>query len=410
MNNQLLRAITLILLAGCASSSGRKDAVESNPLVGAHSVWNKKLPGLVTDLDLVRNTGALLVTTIPNYEEEEGSREFRSVLFSPEGKELFTLIQPQRVRQQSVASDGSLFVFANYEDEIVAFSSDGKRLWSLEAHCRPRVLGLIRKVLCYHDDDVKPGVAFEVIDWDGARGPVYRISGDALALESSRDEQSLVLGLTGGRVQLVDWKFRRVWEKRIAGEVIDVAVSNGITPRVFVLSLDRSKRSRITVFSAKGVVESTISADSRVFQQIAASPEGDGLFALGNSASGQLLSYYHRAGAAPLGLVWEREEPRQADFSPPLVVGDQAVLFGSATETRDSERLTKLAGFSSEGALLWTIPVATEEGAYLFVQRTEKDGRDWIAVASDGGELRAYRTDAAPTRIPQAPASPPPTQ
>ena len=410
--------LAIVLTASCSSVPKTGEPSPSAPvsveLLGAKSVWKMPLNSLVADLDVARVSGQTLISTVPNFEREDGARDFRSLLISPSGVVEATVVQPYRVRSQTLSEDGKRFITANYEDQVSAFDGTGKKLWEIEAHCRPRILNRSQKVLCYHDDDVKPGVAFEVFSWEGKALSKYPVTGDALAIEISHDEQNVVLALTGGQIHLLGPQLKTVWTQKVEGEVLDVAVTDGPSPRVFALVLGKNKASDLVAFNAKGKKLTQFSSITHAYQQIGVAPDGTGVFLMGNGSTGQVLSFYALDSTEGTTLSfehkWTRREPSQADYSSPLVIGESSVLFGTAKvyerasdksgdktseKSEDTTRsLTRISGFSiGSGQAVWSIPVTTDEGAYLFQERRDPTGGgSSVVIATDEGVVMSYQT------------------
>jgi hypothetical protein len=67
------------------------------------------------------------------------------------------------VKELDLSKDGSLSVVGTFGNEILGLNAKGKTLWSVEATCKPIILNESKRVLCYHDDDAEPSVAFGVL-------------------------------------------------------------------------------------------------------------------------------------------------------------------------------------------------------------------------------------------------------
>ena len=112
-------------------------------------------------------------------------------------------------------------------------------------------------------------------------------------------------------------------------------------------------------------------------------PDGTNIVAFGNSPQGQSLGFY-AFGGGKLSEVWRRTEPKFADFSPPPSVAGQYLIAGFEL-IQDIERRSVLVGFDRAGGLAWSLPVETEEGAYLY---TASDGTAGVRVHVTSGDTK----------------------
>lgn len=391
-----------LIFSDCASSPSQV-AVKS-PIADptdARRLWSSRLAGLITDLSVTRNGQGVLVATVPDAERESGQTGFHSTLLNREGKVLWDHLQNARVKSQSIAADASLAVFSTFNEKVSALDGSGKPAWETDAGCRPIVLTSRRVILCYHDDDATPGLAFEVLDWTGKRGVSRTVSGDVLALKVSQDERSIAVGATRGQVFGFDSDFQPVLKKKLPGEVVDLSVSSGTSPRIVVLSSRPAQGQRLTVLDWTGAVIAE-ARPAQQLEQVEMAPNGESFFAYGNGPRGQALMFYESpvistpSGQEPVPLQpkWTQRNPRHADFSSPLLTGERRVIVGIESLS-GGFRETRIQSFDFEGKPLWTVPIGTEEGAYLFSHSLD-DGGSFLVVGSDDSALTAFISKGGP--------------
>jgi hypothetical protein len=172
----LFAAFVTAAAIGC-SSAGKKSApvpehvLPFEKLARAFAVeelWKKQMPGLITDLTTSGDGKNVLVATAPNREAVPGgSGRYELILMRDDGKTAWRRPLNSPVKAQAISRDGSLIVISTYDDQIVGIDSKGATRWSVDGMCRPHVLEKSGKVICYHDDDAEPGIAFRVIDKGG---------------------------------------------------------------------------------------------------------------------------------------------------------------------------------------------------------------------------------------------------
>ncbi len=375
--------IALAALTGCSSAPVRP--VEAEP-VGASRSWALKFKGLITDLSVARGVGDLLVTVVPD-PDRDGATENRTILLSVDGKPLWSRPNSARIKSQAVTPDASRVALADYEEKVSILDSQGKDLWQIAANCRPILLPSRRSVVCYHDDSVAPGLAFEVYDWEGRKTGERKASKDVLSMKASRDERWLVLSSVGGEVTLLGDRFEAAWSRKVPGEIIDLAVSGvGQGARVAVLSSSAAEGRVLQLWSQEGVALAKARIEPGLpAQAIEFSPDGLRLLVHGGITTGQQLLAYG-AGLEPL---WKRAETGAGDPLSTFAVGSQSVALGR-DEAGLAGRRAILHGYSLEsGSPRWSFEAQTEEGAYL-TAILPFQGSEWLALASDDGQLSLW--------------------
>jgi hypothetical protein len=350
-------------------------------------LWSRKLPGLITDLNVSGDGSRLLVSTIPDPEREGGQRGNAVSLWNGAGEKLWELAVESQTRAQALSADGSLAVVSNYKEELVGIGEGGRVRWTAQGTCRPYLLDRARRVLCYHDDDADPKVAFDVYDWNGKKLLSYPIAHDILALKVAQDEQRFAIALTRGQVVLFGADFRSDWQRKVGGEILDVAVSSGSPPMVAVLYHAGKKGQLVALFDAGGKLVAEGRPEAHV-EQIESAPEGGAVLVYGNGPKGQHLALLARDGSGKLRETWHRADPRYADYSSSMIATQELAIIGFE-DILPSERHSHLVAFDYEGKMKWNIPLVTEEGAYLYAQAYAPE-KSFLGVGTDDSTLTAY--------------------
>lgn len=369
----------------CASKSGRRLEPEDLPEPqGVELLWSKKLSGLISDLSMARD-GSILVSTIPD-PDQEGSEGYRTVKMGSDGEVIWSRDNPGRIKSQTLSRDGSLAVFTNYKGEMYALDAQGQVAWTTEAECHPRIITPVKTIVCYYDDVAMPAVLFDLYGWDGKLKSSYRDERDLLAFKASEDETSFGVGLSGGGVLLFSGQGALKWKRKVNGEVLDVSVSAGDKPQVAVLHGSRSGQ-MVTMLDSRGRVVSDGKMPA-IMEQVELTPAGQEALVYGNSPKGQSLVMF-RPERKALNEKWRQDVQRQADYSAALMITEKSAVVG-VEDTLGVHRLSALVGYDWEGKSLWRIPVATDEGAYLYAQGISPE-KSLVSVATDDARLSAYR-------------------
>jgi len=352
-------------------------------------LWSKKMPGLITDLNVTPDGNTIVISTIPDPDQESEANGFQvSRVDSGNGNILWSYKSGAQIKAQGVASNGSLIVLSNYNEEIIGLDIDGKILWQTQGTCRPVILTPIQKIVCYHDDDAAPGTAFDVLDWSGKKLLSYPASSDILVLKSSSDEKRIAIGLTRGQVILFNEKLKVLWTKQVPGEILDLAVSSGDSPQVVVLFHSAKQGQKVSVFDVKGKTISTIPPSAHV-EQIEMSPDGGSILLYGNSPKGQNLAFFNVDPSQGLQEKWHWGSERYADYSSSLSV-EQGVAWIGFEDVQEKERQSHLLGFDFQGQVKWDIPLETEVGAYLYAHSYSSE-KSLLGVGTDDAVLTLFR-------------------
>jgi hypothetical protein len=380
--------------------------VMSDARVDAQEAWSRETPGFITDLNLARDTGATLVTTRPDYDRPDRPRKFLVTLHDERGRTRWQQTLPFQVKSQDLARDGSLAVVTHYNGEVLAFDADGKRVWSREGNCRPVVLAGPKRVVCWHDDDAEPGTAFELLDWSGQSLGARSVKLDVLAVKPAADERALVLGLTRGQLEFYAFggeapaapsatpAVNPTWKHSLEGEILDVAVSSGESPRVAALYNVPRQGQRVAWFDRAGKALGQPVRPSAHVTQIELTADGSAVVLYGNSPRGQNLLFLEPAAGDSLDSPvleekWKVADPRFADYATSMNVAGDLILIGFES-LADQARRSQLVGFGRDGRVRFTVPLETSQGAYLYAHGVST-AKGLLVVGTDDARLAAYR-------------------
>ena len=218
----------------------------------------KKFPGNLGDIAIARKVGWTLISSIPDI--ETGGKHLLSLL-DDDGDFRFQVPLTSAVRNLDISEDGSWAVTQHYEEGLKLWNSKGEVIFKTEANCRPHIINSRSQVLCIHDDDTKPTVAFEVFSSEGKRVLDFPVKQDLLAVKLSEDEKWMAIALVGGRVFVFDEQFHPTKEYRVPGEVFDIAISSGAIPKVGVVSMLQGVGQSVSIFGLDGVSPGEVKVD-----------------------------------------------------------------------------------------------------------------------------------------------------
>jgi hypothetical protein len=362
-------------------------------------LWARHLDGYITELSLAGHGNALLVSTLPDYDHEGGAKKNLLRYFDSNGHELWHEVMPTQVKSQALSNDGSLAVATTHENQVIAYDKKGKKLWTAQSTCMPFIIESRKEIVCYHDDDAEPLVAFDVFGWDGKLKQSFPIKNDILALKVSKDEQHVALALTKGIVLLLGPDYKTEWSGKVPGEAVDLDVSNGPHPKVAVIySEGAGKSSKIALLSGGKLVSESPSAGQ--VSQIAFSSDAGLVFTYGNGETGQ---YVGGLSVSPLREVWHHEVENNAHYTPQMYTatiqpkGASLAVVGIEQVSAANGRQSEVVGVGHQGQPLWTLPVSqalgAEEGAFLYTQSltTGATGPAKLAVATDDRKLGLFQ-------------------
>jgi hypothetical protein len=405
----------LVAVAGMGCAAGSKTSSQTSVDTSVDTaaseklpaVWTQKVDGAISGLSFSKNGKAILVASSPDHDIEGSSDHYLLSRWDDQGRRLWQQKVKAPIKDQDLSEDGELAVVVNYEHEILVLDAKGNLLWQGEGTCQPHILQRIKKILCYHDDDAEPRVAYDLYDWGGRRLFSYSIEDDILALKvsegfaseqvGSQFKQNLVFALTGGQIVLMQLQeglarggetptdFQQIlWKKAIEGEIVDLSVSQGSSPRVAVLYKDAQQLERVAVFDSQARPIGVFSPSFRA-QQLEIDAGGDFTYYYGNSSSGQFL------GSAPASSSqerWRQGTEYFTEYSYSIFLTPHRVWMGLE---QPNERQSHLLGFDSDGRLRKDFQVVRGEAAYLYTQKAASEDAGTIVVGSDDGKLSLFR-------------------
>ncbi len=383
----IFATVSAIGCGGCSSSPEKNDLPfeRSAQEMAFDRVWEESFPGPITDLALARKSGDLVVASIPDM--EAGGKHLLT-LMDPKGKRVFQVPSPFPVKSLDILEDGSRVIVNNYDGKLLAYNRSGDVIWESEGSCRPMVLNLSKRIVCYHDDDTKPSFAFDAYDFDGKRFARFPIKSDVLALKISSDERWVGIALSGGRVLVLNSDLKVEKEHRVAGEILDLSVSGGDAPTLAVISIDLRKGQALAIFEAlKKLITST--PLTYHVEQVEALPTGKLIAVYGNSPRGQYIAVHSAYDGT---LQWQKLEARYADYSLAIRVGVDRIVAGfeqvaSGEASGAKSRRSKLVVLDLDGRLRADLPLKTAEGAYLYSFAYSPD-RSLLGIGTDDKRLQ----------------------
>ena len=348
------------------------------------------MKGLITDIDISKNGESILVAASPDRDTEGGSRIYTITQLDRRGKTTWEIEPPAPLKSLAASEDGSLAFVSLYDDTVSAVNHRGETVWTVENSCRPIPFYGAKKLICYHDDDATPSHAFDAYDFTGKKIASFPIHTDVLTLKFSPSRRYFALALTHGEVVLFDQNFKVLWQKKVPGEVVDLALSEEKLPQVAILFTEKLEDpqggQKISVYDASGKIVSTYKPTYHL-EQIEAVGVGASWAGYGNSVKGQHIEYFELV-SGKLREKWDRGDTRPADYSSSILPTPGMILFGFEDVFANS-RHSHLLGFDFVGGLKLNLPLITDEGAYLFAQAFAPQA-SLVIVGTDDGFLSAY--------------------
>ncbi|MBI4925707.1 MAG: hypothetical protein HY843_07265, partial [Bdellovibrio sp.] len=241
-----------------------------------------------------------------------------------------------------------------------------------------------KKIICYHDEDAGPNVAFDLLDFNGKKLKFFPIKKDILNLKISNDEKQIAFSLTHGEVYLLKSDGNEKWHKKINGEILDLDVSSGDHPKVAVLFLT-AKGQKLIVFDENGKTQAEGIPPAHM-EQIEIAPLNMHLVLYGNNSQGQNLLLFE-GQKKTLKAKWHISGAKYVDFTPSVQVTKDFILM--SYEDSDTKHNHVLL-FDFEGKLLADIALQTEEGAYLYSHSFAEE-RAYLYIATDDSTLSAFK-------------------
>ncbi len=360
-------------------------------------LWSEKLEGKLTDLAVSSESGHVLTTQVL---EGQGPGNTRMSLRNSSGKILWSVQLTSPVRAQTLSPKADLLVVGNYEDELIRIDpKTGEKMWSVadSGMCRPIILEKSQQILCFHDDDAVPGVAFSVFDFKGAEKFKFKVPLDLLILKIPRDESRIVLGLVKGRIWILDRQFKKLAERQVEGEIVDLSVaeanSDSNTLEWSALVNVNGTGQRLVGMNGSGKLTWQTPLDSP-HQQIELSADGKTTAVYGNGPRGQSVSLWTPGSPPSFSPLWNYVSPRYADYNQRIDLSGETTYMGFE-EVTDRTRHSHVVALRRDGTLAMDIPLVSEDGAYLYA-RGLSDRSGVIVVGTDDGVLTAYPLRSKP--------------
>jgi len=346
--------------------------------------WSKKLRGAISDLRVSKNGKAILVATIPDVDIAGSAPKPLMTRLDEHGKQLWEVVLKSPPKDQDVSADGTLTIVSNYENQLIRLDDEGQVIWTREGMCRPRVLSAAKRILCYHDDDADPKIAFDLYNFEGKKEYSYPIADDIIALKVAADEKHWVIGLSQGFFVGFNLPYNVLVKGRVDGEIIDVAMASGEAPKIAVLYRKQDQSQKIALFDSTGKAVGTQPPKFRAIQ-IEMDESGGALFYYGNNAQGQHVG---RFSLSPFKELWTQGGDVAAYYSSSILVGPHEVFMGfEAISSQD--RKSHFLAYDYSGNLKWDLPIATDEGAYLYSQKMAPANKLWV-IGTDDARVSAF--------------------
>ncbi len=380
-------------------------------------LWTKRMKGAISGLALSRSGKQILVATHPDGDIPGTARTSLLSLWSTQGKLLWEQRTGFPIKDFAISAGGELIVLTTYEDELIGLDSRGRRIWKTSGLCKPYVIQDPKRVLCYHDDDSEPQTAFDILDWRGQPLGQFPIQGDVVAFKLSESQKNLAIGLTGGEVVLLGQDFKPLWQKKIDGEVIDLAVSNStsvadakasvpalapaplVSPsvssvpvfgepfKVAVLVRTEKKTQKLIFFNEKGEFIGEF-APSFSAEQLELSPSGGFAYFYGNSSAGQWVS---GVSSKDLKELWRQGESSYSRYSGSINLSPGLVWMGvERSIEKPVNRESRVVVFDEAGKKVYDLPLPKDDTAYIFSHRISMVP-NWFVVGTDDAKLSVYR-------------------
>lgn len=399
-------------------------------------LWSQKLPGAISSLSAAPS-GEVLVATNPDPDIVGSSSRFLLTRYNAHGKIAWQKVMDEPVKEQDLSADAKITVVSNYGDRLLVYNAQGKLLWTAQGTCKPYFLNKSQKILCYHDEDVDPKIAFDLYDLKGNRLVSYPISGDILGFKLAMDQRAFGAGLTQGRVVLFSDDGALKWQKQLPGEVVDLAVSSGPIPRMAVLLREVTEEGSPVVIKGKkqrkkirlgGQTLYVLNENGETLRkvqlpvkalQVEMTPTGDRVFYYGCSHAGSAatpITQFFKEDLLPpgrgqiLGSLnlsknhqakdWVHGLAQPSVYFHPFVVGRSGVFFGVESSQEDSQ---SSAGFKDRGNQLLlinetgdaaeTLPISSDEGAFFYAHRVAEGSatrQTRVVVSTDDGRVNVY--------------------
>lgn len=345
-------------------------------------LWKEQFPGPITDLALAGQSGMVLASSIPD--PEAGGKHWLTLL-DRKGKQKFQIQMKKPVKNIDISNDGNWILVLHHEGGWESYDPQGQKVWDkAKATCKPIILKTKPIAFCYHDDDTKPGVVFEVFSNEGNRLHLEKSDSDALGFKISNDENWIAYSLEKGVLKLLNSKYKTVREFKVKGEILDFAVSSGENPFITLIEMNPGKKQQVHFYDFKGKKLGTVNSESHI-EQIELTPAGLKTVVYGNSPQGQYIAMYNTQTSE---LLWQKKDKHYADFSLSIRVFENQILAGFE-DVGARTRKSRLLMLGMDGKYDADLPLETKEGAYLYSFIYSPD-TSLIAVGTDDKTLKLF--------------------
>ena len=374
---------------------------EKTPTAGPALQWTKRMKGAISNLALSRSGKQILVATFSDADIPGSAKHALLSLWSTQGKLLWEQKANAPIKDISISPDGQLMVLSTYLDELIGMDARGRRIWNTTGLCKPYVLQEPKRVVCYHDDDAGPDVAFDLLDWDGKKVGSFPIQKDIVAFKFSDDQKGLAIALSGGEVILFDLELKPVWRRKLDGEVVDLAVagleqsnlpsSASPTPvpgfRVAALVRTPKKTEQVEFLGDQGQTLGQVTPSFPV-EQVESSHDGQSVYYYGNSAAGQWIA---GASLSSLKELWKQGEPSGSRYSGSINLSPGLIWAGvEHTSANPIQRDSRVFVFDLNGKKVHDLDLPADDTAYLFSHRIAMVP-NWFVVGTDDAKLSIYQ-------------------
>jgi hypothetical protein len=375
-------------------------------------LWSHGMLGGVSSLKVSEDGSSVWVATSPDSDVPQSVKYPTLSAYDSKGVLKWSERAKYPIKDLDLSADGTLAVAATYGGDLIGMDSDGRTLWTTHGVCRPIIINSNKNIICYHDDDAEPEIAFELFDRNGKKLAFYPVSGkdDILILKLSQDQKNIVLGFASGQVAylkilpetvgqfssqpLLQPLFQEVWRANLKTDaLIDLAISSHeVEPKVAVLWRDQSGaggKEKVSILGAEGKVVAT-HALSFPAHQIEVSRDGEAIFSYGNSVKGQILA---RLSSQNLNEAWRKTNAVFADFPSSLFIEENGsrkkVWIGTSVDL-DAQGGARLMSYDFSGAQVDRLTPRAALWSSIFAYQILSNGT--AVVGTDDGRLGVYST------------------
>ena len=401
------------------------------PAEAARLRWTLPARGAIVAFDA--SPAGIIIATEPNSDVVEGGSgsSVRQIRFLDwDGKIRWSYSSQARIRDLSLSSDGRLTAIATHAGEIIELDDQGKKLWSFAKTCAPIVLNPQSKVakqgdpspmggqvLCYHNDDPEPQIAFDVIGNEGQHLLSYPIPGDILALRPGGNMHLWALGLTAGIVQIVGASWVAEDRFALSEEILDVALGDQIDTQgrtvLAVLSTEIQPKGSKELSPPRVFLNTYRTHPAKLLQrlelpfratELQITPNGQTFYYAANGPLRQML------GGGPTmgnGAHWQITGAPASAYSVPIQRVEDRIYW--ATEDITSRtRLSRIRSYRPDGLMQseFTLPRSIEATTYQFRVFERSLGTDSIVAITDDGLIHVFEESVGAQRVARTPGKP----